>query len=146
VLKVFMASAGQRNHQEILSELKRLGMARGLDETSKIKVLFEAVVDTSKGKLIGEEFAKNAVLIKLMIRPPMVTQTTLLACVEEMVGVSQPHLLNYTPLIIQSLYESDVLEEEAILAWHESPPEASYMVNKDVAVNVRAKATPFITW
>lgn len=67
------------------------------------------------------------------------TQTTLLSCVEEMVGVSQPHLLVFTPLIIQALYESDVLEEDAILAWHESPPESSYMVNKDVAVNVRAK-------
>jgi len=49
-------------------------------------------------------------------------------------------------LILQGLYEADVLEEETILAWYSSPPESAWLVNKETAAAVRVKAKPFIEW
>lgn len=56
--------------------------------------------------------------------------TCLLNCIEEQVGVLQPDLLKRTPLILQTLYEEDVIDEETILTWHAAPPESSWLVNK----------------
>jgi len=141
-LKIYMAS-GERDIQGIISELKRLQMARGLDEPQKIKVLLEAVIDTNEN--IVDEYKKNAKILSA-ITAERTAATILLSCIEEQVGVVCPKLLARTPLIVQCLYEEEVLDEETIISWYEAPPESSWLVNKDVAVAVRAKATPFITW
>jgi len=55
-------------------------------------------------------------------------------------------LLPRVPVILQTLYDNDVLDESTILTWHSTPPEASWLVNKKVAATVRQKAKPFIDW
>lgn len=144
VLKVFLAS-GKRTTTEIVSEVKRLQLARGLDEPQKIKVLLEAVIDMSDPNKIASEYKKNAALLS-QFAAERAAAMILLSCIEEQVGVVKPALLSRTPVIIQVLYEEDVLDEDTILAWYEAPPEASWLVNKDVAVAVRGKALPFVQW
>jgi translation initiation factor 5 len=70
----------------------------------------------------------------------------LLTCIEDLIGVVERKLLPYAPHILKTLYENDVLEENTLIAWFDAPPEASWLVNKDVAAEVRAKAKPFIEW
>jgi len=144
VLKVFLAS-GERTPTEIVSEVHRLQLARGLDEPQKIKVLLEAVIDLSNPAAVAGEYTKQAPLLR-RFAVDRATAMILISCVEEQVGVVSPRLLARTPVILQALYEADVLEEQIILDWYESPPESSWLVNKDVAVAVRNKALPLVNW
>lgn len=144
VLKIYLVS-GDRTTTEILSELRRLQISRGLDEPQKIKVLFEALLDPHEAKTIHEQFAAHAALFK-KIAVDKSSATQFIACIEDFVGEIHPGLLSRTPLILQSLYEADVLDEQTILDWAASPPEASWFVKKEAAAAVRAKAQPFVKW
>lgn len=144
VLKSFIAS-GKRTPEEIQDELKRLQLARGLTEPQKVSALLAAIIDTTDPKTIGKQYSNNAATLKLFA-PNRLTAATLLNCIEEQVGLVERKLLPRTALILQALYEANVLEEDAIMAWYSSPPESAWLVNKDVAAAVRAKAAPFIDW
>lgn len=144
VLKIFMAS-GERTVVEIMLELKRVQLARGLDEPQKIKVLLEAVINVDDEKSIINQYKNNAAIFTAVVKTPNGGQV-LLNCIEEQVGAIEPGLLKKTPAILQALYETDVLDEDTILMWADSPPESSWLVNKDVATMVRSKAAPFVEW
>lgn len=144
VLKIFMAS-GDRSIPEIMSELRRLQLARGLDEPQKIKVLLEAVINVDEEKTIAQQYKTNAKILTRICQLPN-GGTVLLNCIEEQVGNIEPGLLKKTSAILLSLYENDVLDEETIIAWADSPPESSWLVNKEVATSVRNSAQTFIDW
>ena len=50
------------------------------------------------------------------------------------------------PHVLKQLYDDDVLDEDSIIAWFDSPPESSWLVKKDVAELVRSKAKQFVDW
>jgi len=54
---VFLAG---RDHsvEEIVGELKRLQMSRGLDDSQRIKILLEAIIDTSNPTTVVAQFKK----------------------------------------------------------------------------------------
>ncbi|CAM9970879.1 unnamed protein product [Hapterophycus canaliculatus] len=64
--------------------------------------------------------------------------------------VHRPNLISFFPVILKHLYDSDIVEEEAMLMWageqgrsdEFTPPALS---DEQVAA-LRAKATPFVTW
>ncbi|CAN0575066.1 unnamed protein product, partial [Ectocarpus sp. 12 AP-2014] len=65
-------------------------------------------------------------------------------------AVHRPHLMSFFPVILKHLYDSDIVEEEAMLMWageqgrsEEFTPPA--LTDEQVAA-LRAKATPFVTW
>ncbi|GAB5363138.1 hypothetical protein AAMO2058_000857700 [Amorphochlora amoebiformis] len=129
---------------QILAELKLLQVARGFSETEKFKILIESTIDTSDPKSVASQFEKNAKLYGRIATTPHATNLFLL-CMEELVGVGDKIMLKRTPIILQKLYDADVLEEEAIIKWAESPPETS-LITRDSAVAVRKAAKPFVIW
>jgi translation initiation factor 5 len=145
LLKIFLTTKPNCSVDEITGELRRLELSRGLDEPQKIKVLLEAIIDVSEVKKVPAQFKKHSKLLGKVAKDNN-TSTILIGCIEDLVGVVEPKLLKWVPVILQALYEEDVLDEDVILAWHESPPESSWLVNKEVATSVREKALPFITW
>lgn len=142
VLKIFLAK--ERSVPEIVSEVRRLQLARGLDGPQRLKVLLEALIDTSDPKTVAPQFAKNAQLLAEFAQEK--NGMTLIGCIEELVGVTDRALLPRIPMILQALYDADVLSEGTLLTWADSPPESSWLVNKEVATQVRDKAKPFIDW
>jgi len=144
ILKVFIAG---REHtvDEIIGELKRLQLSRGLDDSQRVKILLEALIDTSNPASVAGQFKKHAPIFKKLANDKN-TGNVLLACIEELAGVIEKKLLPRVPVILQTLYESEVLDETTLLTWHATPPEASWLVNKKVAAQVRVKAKPFIDW
>lgn len=144
MLKIFFAR-GKSTVPEVTSEVRRLQLARGLDDSQKVKVLLEALLETDNLKNAHKDLAARADVLQTYCTDKGST-LIFVSCIEELVGVTFTDLLKRTPLILQALYEADVLDEDAIINWADSPPESSYMVNKEVAVAVRHHAAPFIQW
>lgn len=63
VLRDFI-NTNEPNVQSILAELKRLQVARGFNESEKLKILLESSIITSDPKVVVKEFQKRAPLFK----------------------------------------------------------------------------------
>jgi len=144
ILQIFLGS-DKRSVDEVVAEVKRLQLARGLDEPQKVKVLLEAIIDIKAHATVPKQYKDNAKLLARFASDRN-SATILIGCIEEQVGVLDPKLLPKVPMILQALYEEEVVDEETILLWADSPPESSWLVHKDVATKVRKAAAPFIQW
>jgi len=145
ILKFFIETRETPTPDDIASEVRRLQLSRGLDDPQKIKVLLEAIIDTSVPKKVPSEYKKNASTLRKFTRDNQ-GKTLLIYCIEDQIGVAKPLLLSRMPMILQELYDVDVLDEDTIVQWAQSPPEQSWMVPKDVAERARLKAKPFVDW
>lgn len=143
MLKLFIVE--NKDPDLICSELRRLQMARGLDEPQKLKLLLEAVIDFEHPKTVPAQYTNNAKLLKKFTNGRQ-NSLVFLGCIEEQVGMLHTELQPRVALILQALYEADVLEEEHLIAWHEAPAESSWLTNKKVATQVRQRATELIKW
>ncbi len=141
VLKIFMVS-GERTTSEIASELKRLQIARGLDEPQKVRVLLEAVLEPRVND-IHTQFGSHSALFK-RFTADTTGALMFIGCIEDFVGEVHSNLLPRLPLILQALYNADVLDKDTLLRWGRSPPESTWFVKKEAATAARAKAKPFI--
>jgi len=145
VLKMYLAS-GERSPAEVVAELRRLQLARGLDESHRLKTLFQALFDVVQPHTIVLQFKKQCPLLKKFATDKASTKL-MIGCLEDFVANVNPKLVPFIPHILQTLYDNDVLSEDSILSWADSPPESSWFaINKDLAANIRMKAKPFITW
>ncbi|KAI9206656.1 domain found in IF2B/IF5-domain-containing protein [Polychytrium aggregatum] len=94
----------------------------------------------------------KAIMTQIKTRAPLFNkfmknekcQKGLLGGIERLVGVVHPELLPLTPKILHAFYDSDLLEEDVIVAWSEKL--SKKYVDKKVAKAVREKAEPFIQW
>ena len=71
-------------------------------------------------------------------------QRGLLGGLERLVGLTHPQLMGKIPHILKTCYDSDVLSEEAILAWGKRP--SKKYLDKDNAATVRKHAKPILDW
>lgn len=143
VLKIFMLKDPEVD--QVCSELKRLQMSRGLDEPQKLKVLLEALLDFTDPKNVHLQYGQHKEILKRFTKDKK-QALILIGCIEEQVGITHAELLPRVALILQQLYDNDVLDEKVLLTWHESPPESSWLSSKEVATIVRARAKPLIDW
>jgi translation initiation factor 5 len=134
-----------RSNDEILSELRRIQIARDLSETDRLKVLLHSLVGTASADA-AKVFKSHAPLFKLCTSKSSAEAKNFLLVLEEYLGKTEPSLLPKIVHILMALYESDVVSEAAVSDWYEAPHEAGSLVDKESARQVRAKATPFIEW
>jgi hypothetical protein len=126
-------------------ELKRLQLSRDIDDVSRVKLLFDALLDTSDPKTIVDQFAQHAKLFKKLTQGR--GSPSFIWNIEELVALKDAKLLPRLGLILQKLYDLHVLEEEAIINWYESPPESNHLVHeKEVGSETRTKVRPFYEW
>jgi len=145
LLKNFISKRKKPSVDDIFHEVRRLQLARGLDEPQKVKILLEAIIDISDQKKVPQQYRKHTNILKRFAYD-QTSKTLLIYCIEDQVGLQNPRLLHRIPMILQELYDGDVLDEDTIIAWADSSPEQSWMIEKKVAEDCRTKATPFVDW
>lgn len=145
MLRLFCESNPNARTKQIVDELSRIQLSRSLDDTSKVKALLEGLLDLSDPKSVAKQLQQYKKVFRKLINTPGL-QMLLLFCLEELVGVVEPRLLKRSPILLKTLFDADVLEDEVILQWANSPPESSYLVPKQVASKIRKAVAPFIEW
>jgi len=143
-MRTYLAG-GDRGTNEITSELRRLQLARGFDDWDRVNVLLQSLFDTSKPKTLPSQFKKQAKVLKSLVTDGS-SRLMLINAVGELLGVTAPKAISVLPHVLQTLYETDVLGEENIVSWYESPAEADRVSNKKISSDLRRHAEPLIEW
>lgn len=73
-------------------------------------------------------------------------EKALIGALERVVAIHHPSLLRQTSAILQSAYQLNLLEEDAIINWFEDDAAGRRFVPEAEAVRVRKAAEPFVTW
>lgn len=145
LMKLFCESNPNARTKQIVDELSRIQLARTLDDTAKLKVLLEGILDLSEPKSVAGQLEKYKRVLKKVVNT-VGLQLLFIYCMEEVVGVIETKLLKRTSILLKTLFDEGVLGEDVILQWASSPPESSYLVPKTVAASIRKAAAPFIEW
>lgn len=143
ILKTFLDR--DRDLHEITSELRRLELSRNLDETAKMEVLLGALLDLEDIRTVPQQLQKVSSTLSSFAKSKH-EKNVLLAALEHLAGVEHYALAPRMPLLLQSLYEQDIFDEDMLLLWHAAPPESSWAVDAEVASKLRGHAKPFIDW
>jgi len=163
ILKNFMKNT--TDVVSIIAELDRLQLKLGVSPEERYRILLVSAIDVSAPKTIATQFTTHAPLFKRLVKDKA-SGVLLITSIERLLDSASPrpsdtgqesrsklkedlkaNFVTRIGVILQKLYDMDVLSEEMILTWAQSPPEASmWAVGKDVAVYARSCAKPLIEW
>jgi len=149
----------------VIAELDRLQLKLGLSGEERCRILLVSTIDVSAPKAIATQFTTHASLLKRLVKD-QTSGILLITSIERFLNNASPrasdtgqesrsklkedlkaNFVTRIGVILQKLYDADVLSEEAILSWAQSPPEAStWAVPKEVAACARNCAKPLIEW
>jgi translation initiation factor 5 len=92
---------------------------------------------------LGKDLKSRTALLSAIVNGER-DQKALLGSMERLVGVLKPELMKLIPMVLQTLYNEDIVEEEALLAWRGRP--SRKFASAEIASKVRAQAKPFFDW
>ncbi|CAM9803122.1 unnamed protein product [Ectocarpus sp. 8 AP-2014] len=111
--------------------------------------LFVAASFATADKVTKDDIESRAAMFDMLKSRPD-DQRHIIGAFELLCQVHRPNLMGFFPVILKHLYDSDIVEEEAMLMWageqgrsEEFTPPA---LTDDQVAALRAKATPFVTW
>merc|ERR1712048_356741 len=145
ILRNYVNSA-ERSYLEILDEIKRISLARKFDQKKKLQLTIEALckLDTlerfieslRKYKVILQSFTANANDAKVFF-----------GVLEEFVCRRNPDaFLAKVYVILECLYDEEIVSEEDMLKWAELASDKAVIVEQEEAESIRANAAVFIQW
>jgi len=140
-MHTFLAT-GSPTPEMIAAEVRRLQLARGFDASTRVQVLLRALLPAQHAQYTAQ-LRTHASAIKKSAVDGHAAPGVLLDAVEQTIHAQE--LSKLTPHILQTLYDADVLTEQQVLSWGDSPAESSSLP-RDAAILIRAKAQPFLTW
>lgn len=147
LLRLFITEK-DRPVSDIVAELRRMQLARSLDEGQKVRMLLEAVCETPQGAAAA--IKKHARLLAQFTADSL-SQKVFLSAFEDLV-ISQANFMPRVPHMLQAFYEAEpqVLDEDAILMWADASlsliAAAGGKERERQAKLVRQKAEPFVEW
>jgi translation initiation factor 5 len=142
----FFVNQQERSPSEIVSELRRLEISRGLTVHTKLNILVSAIFDTTQARQVPAQVKQHAPLLRCFSKSRNEAQM-LLGAFEHLICVVEPVLLvPRTSLILQALYENDVVSEDVLIDWYDSPLNSTGSISEMELQEMREKAEPFIAW
>ncbi|CAD6189636.1 unnamed protein product [Caenorhabditis auriculariae] len=125
------------DHKTLLNEAERL-------ELKQKASLLLAIVLLDEKILAEQQLAKNRKLFLRFTLNDKKAQRYLIGAIEQLIAKHEDSLLPKSAHIVKALYDTDICEEEAILAWADKP--SSKYVEKSMARKIIKNAEAFINW
>ena len=128
--------AAKRSPSGLAKDLRSVGRAHALRDADLLGFFFEAVLGTRPASQLASQITTHAPVLHQLLSGSADTpeaRLALLACAEQLLtggfdggptAASAPApapLLKKAPHVFKALYETDLLSEELILAWHARP-------------------------
>jgi translation initiation factor 5 len=124
-----------QTHKELYTEADRLDILQKAP-LILVEVLFSAN--------IIQEIRKHRNLLLRFTHNNLKAQRYLIGGLEQIIALHTAKLLEKTAGILKLFYDSDILEEKAILEW--AAKVSKKYVSKEVAAEIHEKAKPFVQW
>ncbi|XP_058458776.1 eukaryotic translation initiation factor 5 [Malaya genurostris] len=124
-----------QTHKELATEASRL------DIQSKSTLVLAELLFTAN---IVQEARKHRKLLLRFTHNDVKAQKYFIGGLEQIISLHADKLMDKVPGILKLFYDTDVLEEKAILEW--SQKVSKKYVSKDVATQIHEKANPFVKW
>jgi len=145
-LRQYVNSGVERSAAEVAAELRRLQLARGFNDQQRLSILLEALIDPTKFDSTksnpSTQFAKYSKVLA-QFSQGKAAALTLIGAIESF--LDEPYASKMPP-IIKALYDSDILTEDQVVSWYESPVESSPLANKKLALALRKSIAPIVEW
>lgn len=124
-----------QTHKDLYTEADRLDILQKAPLVL-VELLFSAN--------IIQEIRKHRNLLLRFTHNNMKAQRYLIGGLEQIIALHSTKLLDKVAGILKLFYDSDILEEKAILEW--ASKVSKKYVSKEVATEIHEKAKPFIQW
>jgi len=130
--------------KEVVSEVIRFQTISSLSVASRLDIFVRGIFDEN----IRTQIAQRAEALQSLCNDAESQQR--LICVLEKMTLEYPSLVKPFPLILKSLYDLDILEEEHLLAWGTADairgPYSSKALSDDQLQELRTASKPFMDW
>ncbi|CAH1262702.1 eukaryotic translation initiation factor 5-like [Branchiostoma lanceolatum] len=123
------------NDKEIFAEAERLEV-----HEKGILVLCELLLDD---KMVTQLKKYRKIFLRFCYESPK-TQKNFLGGFEQLVNLHKEVLLPKVPVLLKTMYDLDLVDEEVILQWGDKV--SKKYVSKELSQQIHDKAAPFITW
>lgn len=141
-LRKFIDDAHPTPH-EIYAELQKISINARFNDKDQIKLIIEVYLHLPKEKtttIVKDKLSACLPVLKLLCADRR-SEMILLNSIEEFIEVKAQRLLSLTGVIIQSLYESAVVDEDSINEWFDS-----LKVKSAVKEKMMTNAKVFVLW
>lgn len=91
-----------------------------------------------------KQLSEYRILLLLFTHQQPKVQKYLIGALEKLTELKKDALLNKFPIILKTLYDEDIVEEEVLLEWGKKV--SKKYVNKELAEEIHKKAQPFLKW
>jgi len=147
ILKEYMRVC-ERSNGEILDEVKRISLARRYDLRKTIELVLDALVDWKYGLDECMEGMKKYVIIFKKYTDDKHDAEVFLSVIENYICKRDldEDFENKVYKLLTCLYDNEILDEEDILNWADTPVDKAMFVDSDDAERIRNKASVFINW
>lgn len=124
-----------QTHKELATEASRL------DIHAKAPLVLAELLFTAN---IIQEARKHRNLLLRFTHNDVKAQKYFIGGLEQIISLHADKLMDKVPGIFKVLYDSDILDEKAVLEW--SQKVSKKYVSKEVAAQIHEKANPFVKW
>ena len=155
-LRTFLTSSPAPSTDDVVAEVRRLQVATASPPTARAALFAKAVLDghaegaatpahLAAATVAAVKSSRNLAILRSLLTgkdaaAPGPSQQALIEAIAGIIARHPDGLTRATPVLLQALYDSDLLEEEAIVAWFNGKAGGA------AAQGVRTAAAPFVDW
>lgn len=148
ILKEYM-KVSERTEGEIMDEVKRVSLARKYDLRKTLELILDALVEWNE--------SINECMDGLKMYQGIFSRYTsddkhdgqvFISVIENYICKRDldEGFMNQVYKLLECLYDNEILDEEDLLTWNDTPTDKAMFVDPDDAEKIRIRARPFINW